>query len=258
MQNLNITLIQANQVWEDKAANLNHFDDLLQNVHTTDLILLPEMFNTGFSMHAKELAEPFEDSESIRWLKSKSFEKNAALYTSLMVSDKGQYFNRGVFVEPNGTIHTYDKRKTFGLAGEDTVYTSGEEEVIVGYKGWNIRLQICYDLRFPEISLNHMNQNSALFDLLIYVANWPEKRRHHWNSLLIARAIENQCFVAGVNRVGEDANLLHYSGDSCLIDPLGQPVCQLQDNEQVAAVDLSYELLTDVRQKLPFLKDRHV
>lgn len=258
MQNLTITLVQAKQFWEDKTANLNHFDDLLHSVQATDLILLPEMFNTGFSMRASDLAEPFEDSESIRWLTTKSREKNAAIYTSLMISDGNNYYNRGVFVEPNGTIHVYDKRKTFGLAGEDTVYTAGKQEVTIAYKGWNIRLQICYDLRFPEISLNRMNQNSALFDLLIYVANWPEKRRHHWSSLLTARAIENQCFVAGVNRIGEDANLLHYSGDSTLIDPLGQSLCHLQEGEQVVTIHLSYEQLMDVRQKLPFLKDRHV
>ncbi len=258
MQNLTVTLVQADQVWEDKAANLRHFEALLKPVSDTDLILLPEMFNTGFSMHAAQLAEPAHDSPSIQWLLEKAVEKKAAIYTSLMILEGGAYFNRGVFVEPNGRITTYDKRKTFGLAGEDKVFTAGTKEVTVAYRGWKIRLQICYDLRFPEISLNRIPEDSPVFDLLLYVANWPEKRKHHWNSLLVARAIENQCFVAAVNRVGDDASGLHYSGDSVLLTPQGSALKELRETEQVSTIELSYKHLLEIREKLPFLKDRHV
>lgn len=255
MQDLTITLVQANQIWEDKKANFDNFERLLQSSTKSDLILLPEMFSTGFSMNAVELAEEMSDSPSIEWLKKIANSYHSAVYTSLIIKEENHFYNRGVFVHPTGEIELYDKQKTFGLAGEDKVYTAGKNSKIVNYKGWKINLQICYDLRFPEISLNQHIENQALYDLSIYVANWPEKRSKHWNSLLLARAIENQSFVAGVNRVGEDRNNLSYSGDSQLVDPLGDTTV-LPSVESVQTITLSATLLRETREKLPFLKDR--
>ncbi|MCO5260347.1 MAG: nitrilase family protein [Crocinitomicaceae bacterium] len=256
MNNISITLVQANQIWEDKAANFKNYELLLANLGNTDLILLPEMFNTGFSMNAEKLAEQMDNSPSIEWLKQLSQSKNAAVYTSLIIEENGKFFNRGLFVANGEIVAIYDKRKTFGLAGEDKVFASGDKSVIVNYKGWNIRLQICYDLRFPEIALNKHTSGNPEYDLLLYVANWPERRNVHWKTLLPARAIENQCFVAGVNRVGIDASDLSYSGDSVIYDLLGNQLAFVAYEEQVVTVSLDYEELQSFRDKLPFLKDR--
>lgn len=256
MQDLTITLVQANQIWEDKTANFENYERLLHSSTKSDLILLPEMFSTGFSMNAHELAEEMSNSPSIKWLKKIAKTYHSSVYTSLIIMEENHFYNRGVFVYPTGEIDIYDKQKTFGLAGEDKVYTAGKSSQIVIYKGWKINLQICYDLRFPEISLNKIQHTEeALYDLSLYVANWPEKRSKHWNSLLIARAIENQSYVAGVNRVGEDWNNLTYSGDSQLVDPLGNTVI-LPFIETTQTFTLSATLLRDTRAKLPFLKDR--
>ncbi len=256
MQNLNVTLVQANQLWEDKNANLTHFNDLLGQVSTTDIIVLPEMFHTAFTMKASELAEDSQAGMAISWLKQKAKEKNAAIYTSFIAEEKGKYFNRGAWVEPSGKVVFYDKRKTFGLAGEDKIYAAGKETVVVVYKGWNICLQICYDLRFPEQVKNAIVEDRAVYDLLIYVANWPERRSAHWKTLLPARAIENQCYVIGVNRVGEDATGLTYSGDSGIWNPLGERIDHVQSNvETVENQVLNFTFLHETREKLPFLKD---
>lgn len=258
MKDLTITLVQANQIWEDKTANFLNYERLLSEVTETDVILLPEMFNTGFSMNASALAEKMESSFSIEWLKTISKQKQAAVFTSLIIEENRNYYNRGVFVEPNGTISIYDKRKTFGLAGEDKVFAKGEKPTIVTYKGWNIRLQICYDLRFPEISLNKHHNETPEYDVLLYVANWPERRNQHWKNLLPARAIENQCYLAAVNRVGTDNTHLTYSGDSCIIDLHGTCLIDIVNEEKVVSVKLSYEELQGLREKLPFLKDRKI
>lgn len=258
MKDLTITLVQADQIWEDKSANFRNYERLLSDITATDLILLPEMFNTGFSMNAQVLAEPFNNSPSVSWLKELSAKKKAAIYTSLIIEEEGNYYNRGVFVEPNGALSVYDKRKTFGLAGEDKIYSKGEQSVVVTYNGWKIRLQICYDVRFPEISLNQHKNGVPQYDVLLYVANWPERRNQHWRSLLPARAIENQCYVAGVNRVGTDQAGLTYSGDSCVINLLGNRLADVVNEEKAVSVKLSYEELQDLREKLPFLKDREI
>lgn len=254
MQDLSITLVQADQVWEDKSANFNNYERLLAGV-SSDLILLPEMFQTGFSMRAKELAEDFNSSISIKWLCEKARELQAAIYTSLIISDKGNYYNRGVFVLPDGTVQTYDKRKRFALAGEDLHYCAGANETIVEYKGWKINLQICYDLRFPELIRNRIENGKPAYDLLLYVANWPERRKHHWETLLCARAIENQCVVAGVNRCGTDGSGLIYTGDSMIIDALGE-IKGKCSNEEAMTVVINLQELTEIREKLPFLHDR--
>lgn len=254
MRDLNITLVQADQVWEDVQANLNHYNSLLADVDSTDLIVLPEMFQTAFSMNTS-LAETM-DGTSISWLKEIASKKDCAIYSSLIISEGDEFFNRGVFVFPSGEIKIYDKRKTFGLAKENEYFTAGNEEQIVSWRGWNIQLQICYDLRFPEIVRNRIKENGdAAYDLVLYVANWPEKRSAHWNSLLKARAIENQSYVVGVNRVGRDGNGYFYSGDSKLINALGVETILPIGKESCESHVIIKEELDNIREMLPFLCD---
>lgn len=252
MENLKVTLVQANQFWEDKEANFSNYEKLLSDIEETDLIVLPEMFQTGFTMNTS-VAEKMDSSRSIEWLKRISQEKDCAFYTSLIIEENGNYFNRGVFVTPTD-IFTYDKRKTFGLAGEDKVICKGKSPTIVECKGWKIQLQICYDLRFPEISRNHLINGKPKYDLLIYVANWPEKRIEHWNALLKARAIENQCYVVGVNRTGEDANNINYSGQSQLVLFDGQTKI-ISDKELINLFPINKTQLNDFRSRYTFLED---
>jgi predicted amidohydrolase len=254
MQDLKVTLVQANQIWEDKSANFSNYLRLIESINEpTDLVVFPEMYDTGFSMNV-ELTEDWNSNNSLSFLIELAVEKQFAIYTSLMVKDNNHFYNRGVFVYPSGEISFYDKRKSFGLGGEDKFYTAGETETIVNYKDWKINLQICYDLRFPEISRNYEVNGIPKYDLLLYVANWPVKRVEHWKILLKARAIENQSYVIGVNRIGEDPNGLSYSGDSSCFDPLGNIFCHLE-NESIFTTTLSISTLFNTRTNLPFLKD---
>lgn len=256
MQDLKVAIVQANQIWEDKEANFTNFERLLEKVEGIDLILLPEMFHTGFSMNAEELAETMDESKGLEWLKNIAKNKNSAIYTSLIIKENEKYFNRGVFVHPSGTIETYDKRKTFGLAGEDKIYTAGLNEKIVNYKGWNLQLQICYDLRFPEIVRNRILTNDLpAYDAILYVANWPDKRIEHWNTLLKARAIENQSYVIAVNRVGRDNSELNYTGHSAGIDPLGKIIKSNDNKEEVLFYQLIKLQQEEILKSFPFLKD---
>ena len=256
MQDLTITLIQTKQFWEDKVSNFTHFESILTHIEVTDLIILPEMFHTGFTMNAVDFAENYTDSTAIKWLKNMALLKQAAIYTSLIIYDQNYFYNRGVFIEPNGKLTYYDKRKLFTLAGEEKVYRAGQEKKMVEYKGWRLQLQICYDLRFPEITRNSLVKNKPLFDILLYVANWPERRATHWKSLLFARAIENQSFVVGLNRVGEDGKGLTYSGDSMVINANGECISSiLPHKESIQTLTLSMNTLLEFRQQLPFLKD---
>ena len=254
MQDLKVTLVQANQIWEDKDANFSNYLRLIDLINEPiDLVVFPEMFDTGFSMNV-ELAEEWNSNTSVKFLVDLAVKKQFAIYTSLMIKDNNHFYNRGVFIFPSGQISFYDKRKSFGLGGEDKFYTAGETETIVTYKDWKINLQICYDLRFPEIARNYEIDGKPKYDLLLYVANWPAKRVEHWKTLLKARAIENQSYVIGVNRIGEDANGLSYSGDSSCFDPLGNSQCQLE-NESIYTNTLSELTLNNTRTSLPFLKD---
>ena len=257
MQDLNVAVVQANQIWENKTANLSNYEALLENKSAIDLILLPEMFHTGFSINVERLAETMDNSMGLDWLKSTAKSKNAAIYTSLIIQENGSYFNRGVFIQPDGAMNFYDKRKLFGLACEGDFFKAGKTETIVAYKNWKFHLQICYDLRFPEIVRNSFSSNqSANYDVILYVANWPEKRISHWKTLLAARAIENQCSVIGANRVGEDGKGLIYSGESKFIDAIGTEISLSKDKEMVQIVTLKNIELTEIRKTLPFLKDR--
>lgn len=257
MQNLTVTLIQCQQFWEDKSANLKHFEKLIEQVETTDLILLPEMFHTGFSMNPEVLFESMEDSMALNWLQKTAQRKHCAIYTSFIAEENGNFYNRGIFMFPDGTFEIYDKRKLFSLAGEHEVFTAGTKECIVEYLGWKIQLQICYDLRFPEIARNRwISEENPAYDLILYVANWPEKRALHWKTLLTARAIENQCFVVGVNRVGQDGKQLQYSGDSMVVDALGSELVTFEyAQESIQNTILNYKELENVRKQLSFIKD---
>lgn len=255
MFDLRITIVQFDQIWEDISANYATIERLLQKLPETDVIVLPEMFHTGFSMNTN-LAEEWNNNEALAMLSNWSKKYNAAIYTSFMVRDKQQFFNRGVFVEPSSKVTYYDKRRSFGLGGEDKVFTEGIHETIVEFKGWKFNLQICYDLRFPELIRNRISTTEPAYDVLLYVANWPSKRAFHWKTLLQARAIENQCYTIGVNRIGIDGNDLRYSGSSAIYNGLGETLVELNDQESVQTVTLSKSDIQNLRIQLPFLKDR--
>jgi predicted amidohydrolase len=257
MRDLTISLIQTTQFWEDKSKNIANVSAIMMENFSTDLILLPEMFNTAFSMDAKNLAESIDLSPSLNQLKIWAKQKNTAIYTSMMVKEAEQFFNRGVFMYPNGEFMHYDKRNLFALGGEGDVFSPGKEEKIIDYLGWKINLQICFDLRFPACSANNMDkEGNAKYDLLLNVANWPEKRIGHWEKLLSARAIENQAYVAGLNRVGADGNGLNYNGKSVVNDFNGRPILSFEKNENaVRSTILSATSLQAFRKELPFLKD---
>jgi predicted amidohydrolase len=255
MSTLSITTIQSNLIWEDKPANLRLLEQKINSMEEkTEIIVLPEMFNTGFSMKPELLAETME-GESVEWMKRISRENGIILTGSLMIEEAGKYFNRLVWMLPNGQYGHYDKRHLFAFGEEDKHFSPGNKRLIASVKGWKINLLVCYDLRFPVWARQQVNDKGAEYDVLIYVANWPERRSHAWKTLLCARAIENQCYVVGVNRVGSDANNIYYSGNSLVIDPLGQVLYHMADEEDVNTIILQKDLLDEVRTKFPFWKD---
>jgi len=251
MSHLTITLIQSELVWENIQANLDHFDAKIEAIEQeTDLIILPEMLSTGFSMQAGSLAEKM-DGTAVTWMREKAADSQTVITGSVMIREKDRFFNRLIWARPNGTVETYDKKHLFRYAGEEKVYTPGDRQLTVELNGWNIRPFICYDLRFPIWT---RNLNNA-YDLAIFVANWPERRSPHWRALLRARAIENQSYVAGVNRVGQDGNGIAHSGDSTVIDPLGEALFEESHQACTATVQLPRKTLTDYRQQFPAWKD---
>ena len=252
MENLNIAILQANLHWENSSENLVMFDELLQQIsEKTDLIILPEMFSTGFSMNAENLVETM-NGKSVEWMKKKAGELDSAITGSLIITENGNYYNRLFFVYPDGSYKTYDKRHTFTLAKEDETYTAGKERLVVELKGWKICPLICYDLRFPVYA-----RNTEDYDVLIYVANWPEKRVNAWDALLKARAIENMSYCVGVNRTGEDGDGYVYNGHSAVYDCLGNAMTAL-DREAifVEELELKRSHIRETRGKLKFLEDR--
>ncbi len=258
MSTLTITTIQSNLIWEDKTANLRMLEQKIAGIEEkTEIVVLPEMFSTGFSMRPELLAETME-GETIEWMKRISRENGIILTGSVMIKEDENYFNRLVWMLPNGQYGHYDKRHLFAFAEEDKHYSAGNKRLIASVKGWKINLLVCYDLRFPVWARQKGNEAGAEYDVLIYVANWPERRSHAWKTLLCARAIENQCYVVGVNRVGTDAKNILYSGNSLVIDPLGQVLYHMADEEDVNTITLQKEMLDDVRTKFPFWKDADV
>ncbi|RYG28747.1 MAG: nitrilase family protein, partial [Chitinophagaceae bacterium] len=241
---------------EDKANNLKMLEGMISPLKgETDVVILPEMFSTGFSMRPELLAENIK-GETVRWMKDMAAKLRLILTGSLIIEENGKYFNRLVWMLPDGNFGYYDKRHLFGFAGEDNHYTAGSKRLIASAKGWKINLQVCYDLRFPVWARQGNGSVEPEYDLLVYVANWPEKRIHAWKTLLQARAIENQCYCVGVNRVGEDGNEVYHSGNSMVVDAMGEVLYTKQDAEDVFTVTLEKETLDSVREKLPFLKDR--
>ena len=257
MSNLTISLIQTDLFWEDKPANLQMLEQKISSQEDkTEIIILPEMFSTGFSMRAAELAETME-GPSVAWMKRVAAEKKIILTGSLIIEENGQYFNRLIWMLPNGQFGQYDKRHCFSLAGEDKHYTPGDKRLIASVKGWKVNLCICYDLRFPVWSRQTKTPDatSPEYDLLIYVANWPDRRIHAWKTLLPARAIENQCYVAGVNRIGHDGNNIAHSGFSMVADPLGEMVQMEPGKEGILTITIDRNMLDQTRQQIPFWKD---
>lgn len=249
---LHVVGIQADLVWGNPSENLKYFEDKITDLPTTtDLVVLPEMFTTGFTMHPNNVAESMNGS-SITWMKRLAQKFDFAIIGSLVIKEDNKFYNRLVFVHPSGKIDTYDKRHSFTLAGEHKVYTSGKEILTIDYKGWKIRPLICYDLRFPVWARNTEN-----YDLLIYMANWPITRIKAWDTLLKARAIENMSYTIGVNRTGFDANNYQYSGGSIIVDFLGEELSSLAENKiGTTSAILKKENQDKVREKLGFLSDK--
>jgi predicted amidohydrolase len=249
---LKTALIQTNLVWENPVQNRINLRDKIETIsEAIDLIILPEMFTTGFTMNPKNVAESM-DGVTVKWMIQIAKEKNAAIVGSSIIQENGKYYNRLLFVEPNGKTYTYNKRHTFTLAGEDKVYESGKDRLIVNYKGWKICPLVCYDLRFPVFA-----RNTDTYDLLVYVANWPKIRISAWDTLLKARAIENMSYCIGVNRVGLDSNNYEYSGHSAAYNVLGERLDVIPtDKEAIEIVTLKKDHIIKYREKLGFLNDR--
>lgn len=247
---MNISLIQADLHWEDRDLNLKMLDSKLEQIQETDLIVLPEMFSTAFSIRSEDLSESME-GPSVQWMKEKAKEKDAALCGSLMIQEDGLYFNRLIFAEPNGQLQHYNKRHLFRMAAEAEHFTSGSERVITLFRGWKIMLQVCYDLRFPVFTRNRYVGGDYEYDLVLYVANWPKPRHNAWETLLRARATENLSYCAGVNRIGEDGNGLSYRGGSAIIDYLGNSIQEAQSDPCIIQSELNKEALKEFRNRFP-------
>ena len=253
MENLTVTLIQTALHWEGPEANRAMLEEKIWTIdQPTDVIVLPEMFSTGFSMKPENLAEKM-NGETVKWIKEQAHKKNCVVTGSFICEEGGRYYNRLLWVNPDGTFAKYDKRHLFSMGDEHNHYAAGEEKVIVELKGWKICPLICYDLRFPVWA---RNTKEASYDALIYVANWPERRSYPWKTLLLARAIENQSYVVGVNRVGADGNDITHSGDSAVIDAKGEIISKTKANEEATeTVTLSYSALAEFRKQFPAILD---
>ena len=250
-EQLHITLIQPDIVWEDKDANLQQYERMLAGIAgDKHVVALPEMFSTGFSMAPERLAEPM-DGSAVRWMAAMAVKHRCILTGSLMIEDNGSFYNRMLWVQPDGSIGYYDKRHLFGYAHENEHYSRGEKRLIASVNGWRINLMVCYDLRFPVWARNQGDE----YDVLLYVANWPEARSLAWRTLLQARAIENQCYVAGVNMVGKDGKGYDHAGESSVFGPLGETLWQAGREACTHTVTLDKETLRKVRTGLPFLAD---
>ncbi len=253
MAQLTFTLIQSDLHWEDKAKNLAIFQEKIHAIlGKKQVVILPEMFSTGFSMQPKKLAESMA-GETVAWMKRIALEEKIILCGSVIIEETKKYYNRFLWVLPSGEIQHYDKRHLFSYADEDNEFTAGDRRVIVQVNGWRILLQVCYDLRFPVYA---RQQNSDEYDAILYVANWPEKRIDAWDTLLKARAIENQCFTIGVNRVGLDGNKFEHNGSSSIYNSMGECLHNAKGREDVFSIILDNIEVSETRAKLPFQKDK--
>ncbi len=249
---IKIALIQTELIWENPQRNRDNISEKIGQIkEPVNLIILPEMFSTGFTMHPQVISETMQ-GETVKWMQKAAAEKESAIAGSIVISEGEKYYNRFLFVHPSGEINFYDKRHLFSLAGEEKVYKSGKEKLIVNYLGWKICPLVCYDLRFPVWA-----RNVEDYDLLIYVANWPKIRIAAWDTLLKARAIENMCYAIGVNRVGFDANNYEHNGHSAAYNCLGEHVAETQESkEETVIFTLDKDHISKIRNKLGFLNDR--
>jgi omega-amidase len=255
MNKLSFTLIQTFLHWENKQANLQMLEEKIKSIENSHVVILPEMFSTGFSMKAEELAEPV-NGPTFKWMQRLAAEKKMIITGSLITKEDGNFYNRLVWMLPNGEYGHYNKRHLFAYAKEEEHYTAGATRFIASVSGWRINLQVCYDLRFPVWSRQQFNEKGEFeYDVLVFVANWPNRRSHAWKALLQARAIENQCYVIGVNRVGDDGNNIYHSGDSMVIDPLGEILYHKADEEDIFTITIDKEHLQSVRDKFQFWRD---
>lgn len=249
---LRITTLQTSLYWEDPAKNIAHYTDKIARLPETDILILPEMFTTGFTMKPEAMAEE-AGGKGLQWMQQQAAAKSCVMVGSISVKEQGKYYNRLYWVKPDGSFLSYDKRHLFSMGKEHEHYTAGSSKLIIDCKGWKVCPLICYDLRFPVWSRNTQENT---YDLLIYVANWPEVRSFPWKHLLIARAIENQCYVAGVNRIGADGNGIAHSGDTAVLNPRGEAISQTKAHEdRLETLTLSYQALSDFRNAFPVLKD---
>jgi len=253
---LDLTLIQTHLHWEDKDANLKMLEEKIKAIPSSrQIVILPEMFSTGFSMNPERLSEKM-DGPTVQWMKKIAASKKIILTGSLIIEEDGKYFNRLIWMLPDGKFGVYDKRHLFAYGEEDKHYTAGTQRLIASVNGWKINLMVCYDLRFPVWSRQQFDEERNFeYDVLVYVANWPERRNTAWKSLLQARAIENQCYVVGLNRVGNDGNNIYHSGDSMVIDPLGKILYHRVDEEEVFSLQLDKNHLKETREKFQFWRD---
>ncbi|WP_306641724.1 amidohydrolase [Sanyastnella coralliicola] len=259
MEDLHVSSVQCTLHWEDRKANLDHIEQLISNESSSDLIVLPEMFTTGFSMKPAPIAEDhhLDSMESLQRMRQWAKHLDAAIVGSISTKDQGKYYNRMYFVRPDGEVHWYDKYHLFTFANEDDEYSPGGSRVIVNWRGWNILLQVCYDLRFPSFARNTITDGQPDYDAAIYSANWPAVRSTPWKTLLRARAIENQCYVIGCNRVGSDGNNIEYTGDSCLLDSKGEDIAiGAPGEEMILRGSFSASELEAFRGKFPVLFDQ--
>ncbi len=251
MDNLKIALVQADLIWEDKSANLEMMDSFLSYVQPNqDLIVLPETFSTGFAMKNVAHHAEYMDGPTVKWMKSKAAMLNAVITGSVMIQENGLYYNRMLWVEPDGGLSHYDKRHLFRLAYEQNYFSSGQSTKVVTLKGWKIRLNVCYDLRFPV----WCRINNSDYDVLLFTANWPETRIHHWSALLKARAIENLSYVVGCNRIGLDGTGKNHTGDSEVVAPNGLSIAH-GNKEEILYATLSHSDLQSTRNRFQFYKD---
>lgn len=255
MSSLTLTIIQTDIFWQNKTANLESLARKIDAIEErTEIVILPEMFTTGFTMQPALFAETME-GETVAWMKEISARNKIILTGSIIIKEQDLYYNRLIWMLPNGQFGYYNKRHLFAYAEEDKHYAAGNKRLIASVKGWKINLQICYDLRFPVWSRQQPDDTGQEYDLLINVASWPERRSHAWKTLLCARAIENQCYAVGVNRVGKDGKNINHSGNSILIDPLGQVLYHKNEEEDVCTITIQKEDLDKVRAQFPFYKD---
>jgi len=254
MQDLTITLIQPNPIWHQIERNLDMFTATLGNItQASDLVILPEMFTTGFTMEPQVVAEPM-NSRTHTWMKLQAAKLNAVLCGSIVVEENGQYYNRFLWITPQGETSYYDKRHLFRMTDEHHHYKEGTKPLTIAYKGWKVRPLICYDLRFPVYARNKVNDSIFDYDILLYVANWPQARIIAWDTLLRARAMENYCFTIGVNRTGSDQNNIVYNGNSAVYSSKGEQICKVE-GETAVTITLAQEMLHNYRSKFPAYLD---